>query len=429
MTSELLPSSIDTERFVLGSVLLDGNVMDAARGTIAADDFILDSHRRIWAAMCRIYDAGATVDRVTVYHDLDEHREAQSVGGLSYLVDLDNGLPAMPALESYIGILKEKATLRRILTVTEAIGKRAQSGRETATELRAALTDATTSLQVGEAGSSLTSTREMIDLQGIDALLRPRRTEGVRLPWTALNGVLCGLHPGQMITVGAATGRGKSSFALQVAAHATRQGKSPVIWTLEMTPQQMFSRMVNQMSLLDSDRARHDALSGEEREKRRESAYWLHGHPVWLDARSRTITSFLASVREAVAKSDVGLVVVDYLQLVRFSGRVESRTREVGENSRSLKLAALELNLPFLVLSQFKRLGQERDYTINDFKECGDVENDSDVALILNAGVLNGDQPTPVKITVGKQREGPAGHEFSMMFHPPSQTFYSPEDR
>jgi replicative DNA helicase len=425
--TEILPASQDIERLVLGAIMLDGGLMDAMRGTLQPEDFSTETHRRIWGAICRVYDAGATVDRITVYHDLDGRKEAQSVGGISYLTDLDTGLPQMPSLENYVGILKEKASMRGVLILVDAIRNRALAGQETSDDLRTALTAGIANLRAPDAESGPISTREMIDRDGIDALLRPKRTEGIRLPWTGLNDLLCGLHPGQMITVGAATGRGKTSFALQIAAHATKQGKSPVIWTLEMTPRQMFVRMVNQMAFADSDRARQDVLSPQERERRREAAYWLHGHPVWFDSHSRTIPAFCSSIRQARAKSDVGVVIVDYLQLIRFAGRAESRTREVGENSRSLKLSALDLELPFVVLSQFKRVEKAHEYGISDLKESGDVENDSDVILIMNGGEVAGDAATPVKVTVGKQREGPAGNDVSLMFHPPSQSFYSPE--
>ena len=231
-----------------------------------------------------------------------------------------------------------------------------------------------------------------------------------------------------MITVAAGTGRGKTSFALQIAAHATRQGKSPMIWALEMSPQQNFARMVNQISHVDGDRARHDAMSPEDRQRRKDAAFWLHGHPVWFDRHSRTVPSFVASVRHAKAKSDVGLVIVDYLQLIRFAGRAESRTREVGENSRALKLAAMDLDVPVMVLSQFKRTDGTKDYTIHDLKESGDIENDSDVILLMNGEQLDGDREISVRVNIGKQREGPTGHDFGLMFHPPSQSFRSVEE-
>ena len=427
--TQTLPACPDIERLILGSILLHGELMDAMRGTIDAEDFTTEAHRRIWSAMCRVYDAGTRVDRITVYHSLDEQKQAQSVGGLSYLVSLDDEMPQFPSLDGYIQKLKEKARLRRIMVLTDAIYKRAAAGAETADELQAALGQAVTELSATAPDTGPVSTRDMIEQQGIESLLNPRRKEGIRLPWNTLNDIICGLHAGQMILVGAATGRGKTSFALQVAAHATRQGKSPVIWTLEMTPRQMFVRMVNQIAFSDSDRARQDALTPQERERRREAAYWLHGHPVWFDARSRTIPAFLGSIRAAKAKSDVGLAVVDYLQLIRFAGRAESRTREVGENSRSLKLAAIDLDMPFVVLSQFKRLGVDRDYTIHDFKESGDIENDADVALIMNGSRLEGDMDVPVRVNIGKQREGPTGNDVELVFRPPSQCFYAPEER
>jgi replicative DNA helicase len=236
------------------------------------------------------------------------------------------------------------------------------------------------------------------------------------------------MHPGQMIVLAAYTGRGKTSMALQIATHATRQAKSPIVWTMEMEPRSLFRRIVNQMARLDNDRSRQWSMGQEDRERAQDAVYWIHDHPVWFDNRSRTVPAFMGAVRQAQAKSDVGLVVVDYLQLIRFAGRAESRTREVGENSRSLKLAALELGVPFLVLSQFKRPQQDRPATIHDLKESGDIENDADVILLLNSGDLSGDRQTPTTVVVGKQREGPAGMEIPLIFDPPSQSFFSSEE-
>ncbi|HTS67026.1 MAG TPA: DnaB-like helicase C-terminal domain-containing protein, partial [Candidatus Acidoferrales bacterium] len=329
-------------------------------------------------------------------------------------------------LDRYVEAVKDKALLRRIATIAASLEKRALSGVETGEQLRESLGKLTADLvEAAPSERRPVSTAEMITQVGIDELLRPKRVEGVRLPWGRLDTKLRGLRGGQNVVLAADTGRGKTSMALQIAAHATRQGKAVLYWTLEMPPAALFRRMVTQMSGVD---VRNASPTFEQREKERAAVAWLHDSPVYFDRHSRTVAGFCSSVRQIRQKTCLGLVVVDYLQLIRASGRSESRTREVGENSRSLKLATMDFDLPFLVLSQFRRPNGESQPTIHSLKESGDVENDADVILLLNCGELSAEAPTQVAVHVGKQREGPAGFDVPLVFHPRLQSFHSPEE-
>lgn len=422
-----LPCNLDYERLVLGWGMFGENQMDSLRPVVEADDFSLEQHRRTWAAMCALYDRGVRVERIVLCEEMQKRNPGEQLV-MSFLLSLDEGIPHSPNIDRYIAVLKDKATLRRVLLLSENISKRCLSGVESAEEITEAVASELLAIQTHSPhGKRAVSSRELIDAIGMDSLLQPQRKEGVRLPWEQLNNTLCGLRPGQMIVLAAKTGRGKTSFALQVATHATKQGISPVIWTLEMSPRQMFTRMVNQYAEVDSDRGRHGALAKEHLERRKEAAHWLHGHPVWFDAHSRTVPSFCASVRQAKAKSEATLAIVDYLQLIRAAGRVESRTREVGENSRALKLSAVDLDMPFLVLSQFHRLKDDQEAGINSLKESGDIENDADVILLLDLPKPDGDNPVSAIARVAKQREGPAGNDIPLVFDPRCQKFYSPE--
>jgi replicative DNA helicase len=369
------------------------------------------------------------VDYVSTCRVLIDKREIEAVGGTSYVTDLSEGVPIGNVnLDGHIGTLKEKSAMRRLITLGDSIVKRCSAGSATSTEVRESITAELAGLATASKDHGAVSTRELIERHGIEALLKPRRTEGIRLPWARLNQALCGLHPGQVIILAAVTGRGKTSAALQIATHVTRQSKSALIWTLEMEPRQLFRRIVNQMAHVDNDRSRHGALTMDERNRERDAVYWVNDHPLYFDSNSRTVPAFCASLRQVMQKSDIGLVVVDYLQLIRFAGRAESRTREVGENSRSLKLAALDFGVPFLVLSQFSRPNTDKPQTIHSLKESGDIENDADVIILVNSGELAGDREVSVTFHIGKQREGPAGMDIPLVFHPPSQSFQAVEE-
>jgi replicative DNA helicase len=221
------------------------------------------------------------------------------------------------------------------------------------------------------------------------------------------------------------TGKGKTSLACQIATHVTKQGKTVLYWSLEMPARALLRKMAYQMSGTDS-RDLNPSVGA--RAKQRDALSWLCDHPIWFDEHSRTVGAFCSSVRYIKTRSNLGLIVVDYLGLIRASGRPESRTREVGENSRALKLAALGFDLPFLVLSQYRRPAKGESATIHSLKESGDIENDADVVLLMNSPEIKPDEDTTVDIHVGKQREGPSGFDVPLVFRPSSQSFQSPDD-
>lgn len=424
--TEHMPLCLDVERLILGAVLLGAAVMDSMRTTIDVDDFGVEKHRRIWRACCAIYDSGRCPDRVMVYEHLRSLAQDESVGGISYLLGLDEGLPQFPSLDGYIARLKDTAMLRRIIVIAAKAESECMAGALSAEEVRESLSKALSDLSQFQPGEDRpVSTKELIDKVGLDSLLRPRREEGLRFPWKAIERVIPGMHPGQMIVMAAYTGKGKTSAALQAAAHATRQGKGVLYWSMEMQPAQLFRRLVSQATGGVQQKPSYD-----ERTKERDAAAWLYDNPIWFDARSRSVHSFVANVRRLTAQNRIGLGIVDYLGLIRASGRVESRTREVGENSRSLKLAAGDLGIPLLVLSQFRRPDSDgKPATIHDLKESGDIENDADVVILINSAKSDGESVIDCQWGIGKQREGPAGFDIPMIFRPGSQTFHSVEDR
>ncbi len=233
-----------------------------------------------------------------------------------------------------------------------------------------------------------------------------------------------------MIVVAAYTSRGKSSLACQIATHVTKQDAGVFYWTTEMPPEALFKRMVDQMSGADGMRHRAGQLTFEEIDKARGAVSWLYEHPVWFDRTSRTVPSCLAALRHVRQKHKIGLVVVDHLQHVTGTlGRGSNRAVEVSQISRSLKMAALDFDLPFLVVSQVSRPKEEgSNLTIHMIKESGDVENDADVVMLLNSPKQAGTAPVSVALNIAKQREGPAGFDIPLLFRPSTQAFEALED-
>ena len=419
-----MPCNVEVERLVLGSCLLSTELLDANRGSIGSDDFSLDIHRRVWGKICQVYDSGQGVDRISVYSALKDSGEAESVGGLGYLVSLDEGLPQLPQIDSYIQILKDKSLRRRIIVSAQDLMNRALLEDNPVDDVLASFGEIETKLAASKESTKPVSTKELVDNVGIDTLLSPRRHGEIRLPWSRLDRALSGFAGGQIIVVLGETSRGKTSLALQVATHAVSQGKTALVWTMEMSPRSLYRRLVTQLSGVPI-KGKTSQLSFEDRDAHRMAVAHFAEHLIYFDNHSRSVSAFCASIRQVKSKGPLGLVVVDYIQLIRSNARQQSRAQQVSENSRNLKLAAMDFNIPMLVLSQVDRASVKGDGKIglHSAKEAGDIENDADVLLWIEAKQLDREKITPVSIAIGKQREGAAGFSIAMDFNPVSQTF------
>lgn len=424
-----LPSHIDAERFCLGSVMLDGERMNVLRQLLTDEDFSREDHRQIWDSMSRVYDSGKPVDRLTVIDDLMARSKLESVGGAGYIVSLDDGLPHIENLEHYCQVLKDKAALRRMMNVCDSLIKRAHNETEPVDILLADARNQISDLRINAESKDPVSIAEFMAGKSLDDLLTANRAHGIPYPWPDLEHKLCGLRPGQLVVIAAHTSFGKTSMALQIASDAAKRGKAVVFFSREMEKDRLFRRMVNQIAEIDSDKLRHGLLTTEDRSRQLAAAAWLRDSSIFLDERSSTVPAIRAGIRRIKAAQDVGLVLVDYLQLLQGVGRHESRAKEVGANSRALKLAAIELEVPIVMLSQFSRESAKegRNPELHDLKESGDVENDADVVLLIRPKEKKPVDPNfqAVTIRIAKQREGPRNIDVDLIFRPNCQRFES----
>ncbi len=422
-----LPANLDAERFVLGSILLEADAMHDVRAVLDSGNFMLEKHRRIWTAMCALYDGGRVVDRVTLAEELMRLGLLESVDGLSYIVSLDDGLPHITNLGSYVQIIKDKALLRRIAVASQSMMNRALMAEETPEQILNSLGQTIIDLSRADEKRGFVSAVELVDREGINELLEPRRENGIQLPWSSLNGVLCGFQEEQLILLAAHTSVGKTAAATQVVVEAARQGVGVAVFSLEMSTKSLFRRMAYQISRVDAERHRHGKLTAEDREKLRAAAAELYTLPIyWNDTASCTVPAIHAELRKLRMRAKIGLVVVDFLQIVRGTGRVESRNQEVGANSRGLKLAAKEFGIPFLVLSQLSRKSEaeNRPPKLSDLRDSGEIEENSDVVWFIHRPQC--DPMNPVKLSefiVAKQREGPRDVSLPMVFLSQCQRF------
>jgi replicative DNA helicase len=422
ITDKALPTNLDAERFVLGSILLDDSFYVQAAGTLEADDFSLEKHRRIFRRMGELQDRAEKIDRVTVANELMKFGELEACDGLSYLVSLDDGLPRIPNLESYIRIVKDKSILRRIIFTSQHMMNRCLADEEQPEEILAGAEE--TLLKLGEARvkSGLLSPQQVLESYegGISAFLDPsKRIRGLSSGFSKFDEMTGGLHSGDLFILAGRPSMGKTALALNVAQHVALKLKQTVaVFSLEMSKESLLTRMLCAAARVDSAKFRGGYLSQEERRKLNQALHELVEAPLFIDDTAGLhLMDMHAKLRRLQAERKVGLVIVDYLQLMTGRGRFENRNQEVSALSRGMKLLAKDLKVPMLVLSQLSRAVETRqgDHRpqLSDLRESGSLEQDADlVAFVFREEVYHKDREDLrglAELIISKQRNGPIG--------------------
>jgi replicative DNA helicase len=429
-----LPTNVDAERFVLGSILLDDAFYIQAAGTLEAGDFSLEKHRRIFKRMGNLHERGERIDRITVANELMKFNELESCDGLSYLVSLDDGLPQMPNVDSYVRLVKDAAVLRSIIFAAQHMMNRAAMAEEAPEEILAGAEE--TLLKLGEAQvkTGLLNPDQILQAYegGISAFLDPsKRIKGISTGFIKLDEMTSGLHGGDLFILAGRPSMGKTAFALNIAQHvAMRMKQTAAVFSLEMSKESLLTRMLCAAARVDSQRFRSGYLTQEERRKLNAALAELVESPLYIDDTAGLhLMDMHAKLRRLKSeRGKIGLVVVDYLQLMSGRGRYENRNQEVSALSRGLKLLAKELNVPMLVLSQLSRAVETRqgDHRpqLSDLRESGSIEQDADlVGFVFREEVYNRDREDLkglAELILAKQRNGPVGTVNLVFLH--SQT-------
>ncbi len=426
-----LPSNVDAERFILGSILLDDARFIDIAGTLTGPDFALEKHRRIYNRMVELHERGEKIDRVTVANELLRFGELESVDGLTYLVSLDDGLPHISNLDAYVKIVRDKAMLRQIAVASQQLMNRALMAEEDPEAILAGAEE--TLLRLGEARTEQGLMTPLQVIQsfdgGLNAFLDPsKRIKGISTGFTKLDEMTGGLHPGELIILAARPSMGKTAFALNIAWHvATRHFQPVAIFSLEMSKESLLTRMLCAAARVDSQRFRAGYLNEGERQKLRAAANQMVESPLHIDdSAGASLMDMHAKLRRmAQTGAKPGLVIVDYLQLMSMKGRSENRNQEVSQLSRGMKLLSKEMGCPFLVLSQLSRATETRvgDHRpqLSDLRESGSIEQDADVVgFIFREEVYKRDREDlhgVAELILAKQRNGPIGKVDLVFLH------------
>jgi|KBSSwiStaDraftv2_1062776.scaffolds.fasta_scaffold184679_2 replicative DNA helicase len=420
-----LPANLDAERYVLGSILLDDSVYLQVAAAIQPEDLSLEKHRRIFQRMKDLYDRSETIDRVTVANELMKQGQLESVDGLTYLVSLDRDLPDIANLESYVRIVKDKATLRKLIFTAQRVIDRCLRAEEEPDEILAGAEESLLKLGEDRTRDELTAPDAIVRgfPGGVNAFLDPsQRIRGLSTGFSKFDEMTGGLHGGELFILAARPSMGKTALALNIAQHVATHPKmrKPVaVFSLEMSSASLLTRLVCAAARVDQHKFRAGYLNAEERRKLQVALADLTESPLYLDdSAGVNLMDVHSKLRRMQAEHGLSLVVIDYLQLMSSRGKNENRNQEVSAISRGLKLMAKELNVPFLVLSQLSRASETRpgDHKpqLSDLRDSGSIEQDADlVAFIYREEVYKKDREDIkglADLMIAKQRNGPIGN-------------------
>jgi len=422
--SRLPPQALEAEQSVLGGLLLDSRRWDEVAEAVKAEDFYTPKHRQIFSAISSLREQDEAIDVVTTSEWLDRNGLLNDIGGLNYLGELANNTPATSNIKAYAHIVHERSVLRRLISATNDIAKK--SYNPNGADVKEILDFA--ERLVFEIAQN--DQRDHIGFKPIQGLLAGaiNRIEelyesgtgltGISTGFSDLDGLTSGLQKSDLIVIAGRPSMGKTSLAMNIAESAVLDSKRPTaVFSLEMPGQQLAMRMLSSLGRINSHRVRTGKLSGEDWPRLTSAVGLLNEAPLFIDDTAALSPIELRSRARRLMReeNELGLIIVDYLQLMQSSESSENRAIEVANITRSLKILAKELNVPVIVLSQLNRGLEQRPNkrpVMSDLRESGAIEQDADLILfIYRDEVYNQDSPDKgtAEVIVGKQRNGPTG--------------------
>lgn len=419
LVEKLPPQNLEAEQAVLGSMLLERAAIYTAAELLRPQDFYQEAHRLIYQVILELHDRGEAVDLVTVADELGRRDMLEAAGGASYLASLAATVPTAANVRDYSQIVEEKALLRELIRVATEIAEKGYAQEKEAAELLDEAEQAIFSVGQRRSRRGPVPLRELLDktFNRLEYLMS-HKGEVTGLPtFIDLDRYLSGLQPGDLIICAARPGMGKTSFCLNIAQQAAvRHGISVAFFSLEMSGDQLAERMLAAAAMVEQHKLRTGYLNEDDWKSLLGVVEELAAAPIFIDdTPAMSALEIRAKARRLRAEQKVGLVVVDYLQLMQSHQRVESRQQEVALQTRALKALARELEVPVLVLSQLNRGVESRadkHPVMADLLESGSIEADADVVLFLYRPEYydpDTEKKGVAEVIVAKHRNGPTG--------------------
>lgn len=422
LESRVPPHALEAERAVLGGILLQNSVIDTVVEIIQPDEFYSEGNARIFEAMLELHRSSTPVDTVTLRAELVRGNKLNAVGGDDYLLSLTDTLPTVENIKAHANIVKEKALVRRMITACHGIAARGYGDYGDTSEFLDSAEKSIFDVANIQTRATVQPISQIIHrtFEEITELARAgKRVSGLSSGFTRLDAMTAGMHPGDLIIVAGRPGMGKTSFALNVGVNACHASRSTVgIFSLEMPRDQLVKRMLCSEARVDASRMRTGQLARDDWPQLAEAAGMLSDLPIYIDdTPGLTLMELRAKARRMASENKLGLLIIDYLQLMRSGTKNDSREQEISEISRSLKGLAKELGIPVIALSQLNRGVESRGNKdkrpqLSDLRESGAIEQDADtIMFVYRDEVYNKETMDQgvAEIIVGKQRAGPTG--------------------
>ncbi|MBP9593062.1 MAG: replicative DNA helicase [Steroidobacteraceae bacterium] len=417
------PHSVEAEQAVLGGLLLDNSTWDAIADRLHAEDFYRRDHQQIFAAIAELSRRNEPSDAVTLAEFLAAKGQGEETGGLAYLAGLARDTPTAANIRAYADIVRERSLLRQLIRVS---GEIAASAYESEGRTAKELVDGAEQLvfAIAEQGRRTTSgfvpLREVLGatIDRLDMLHQSQgQLTGVSTGYADLDRMTAGLQPGDLIIVAGRPSMGKTTLALNIAENAAIAASTAVaVFSMEMSREQLSMRMISSLGRVDQSHLRTGNFGDEDWARINSAIAQMKSAPIYIDdSAALTPTEVRARARRLTREQPLGLIVIDYLQLMQVPGTKENRATEISEISRSLKALAKELKVPVIALSQLNRSVEQRTDkkpVMSDLRESGALEQDADlIMMIYREEVYEPDTPRKgiADIIIAKQRNGPTG--------------------
>lgn len=416
------PNDVEAEQAVIGSMLTDRDAVISAIEVLKEDDFYREDNKTIYEAILNLYNRSEPIDIITLKAELTSMGMFDKIGGLEYIVGLPEKVPTTANVDKYISIVKEKSELRRLIRAANEIIEQGYDPTENIDDIMNSAEKKIFNIMQDKDQKSYSPIKDVL----IDAFTeleqlynQKQHITGVPTGFIDLDYKTAGLHNSDLILIAARPAMGKSAFALNIATNAALKAKVPaVLFSLEMSKEQMVNRILCSEAMVDSNKVRTGKIDDDDWIKLADTMGDLSEAPIYIDdTPGISINEIRAKCRKLKLEKNIGLVVIDYLQLVQGSSKraASSREQEISEISRSLKILAKEINVPVIALSQLSRAPEQRpDHRpmLSDLRESGAIEQDADIVMFLyRDDYYNEDSEDKglAEVIVAKHRAGSTG--------------------
>ena len=425
-----IPANIEAEQALLGSIIISPDSFDRVSGMITAEDFYLEEHKHIYRTLLNMFNSSKVIDTVTLVNSLVEEGYRDEAGGSQYIALIANSVPTVANAKDYAKIVKDKAVLRRLISICESISSDAYEESSPVKAIVDSAEQKVFDISRDNAGKEIRHIRDILQnvYQDIETLSETGgAVSGAKTGFSALDKMLIQMGKGDLIIVGARPGMGKTSFAMNIATNVAKTSKKAVaIFSLEMSGEQLVTRILSSEALVDSVKLRTGQLKPEDWDNIAGVISSLSGCDIYIDDTSAITTGEIKSKLRRI--KNLGLVVIDYIGLMQSTSNTDNRAQQVGEISRNLKIMAKDLGVPIICCAQLNRgtesrTGEGKKPTLADLRDSGSIEQDADIVLFLyrdeyykdisgNSGTDNSvqDSANTAEVIIAKNRHGSVGN-------------------